>query len=104
MNTLTIKLKNLCSAEEFMDYFGIGYDQRVIDVNRLHILKRFHDYVRQHPELETLDEARQRETYRACLLKAYEDFVRSDALTEKVFKVLQKAAGIHPVKIQKMHA
>jgi nitrogenase-stabilizing/protective protein len=104
MNTLASKLKNLSSAEEFMDYFGIAYEQHVLNVNRLHILKRFHDYVSRRPGLDALCDDEMRAAYRECLLKAYEDFVRSDALTEKVFKVLQKAAGIHPVKIQRMNA
>jgi nitrogenase-stabilizing/protective protein len=77
----------LSSAEEFLDYFGIGYDPRVVHVNRLHILQRFHDYLAQAsgslPEEESALHA-----VRARLLeRAYRDFVESDALTEGVFKV-----------------
>ena len=38
-------LADLESAEDFLDHFGIAYDARVVQVNRLHILQRFHDYL-----------------------------------------------------------
>jgi hypothetical protein len=38
-------LADLSSAEEFLDYFAIDFDARVVQVNRLHILQRFHDYL-----------------------------------------------------------
>jgi nitrogenase-stabilizing/protective protein len=80
-------LEELSSAEDFLQYFDIEYDQRVVHVNRLHILQRFHDYLSQvESELPENEEAR-REVYRRLLTEAYQDFVKSDALTEKVFKV-----------------
>ena len=42
---LDLDLEELSSAEDFLDYFGIGYDPAVVHVNRLHILQRFHDYL-----------------------------------------------------------
>ena len=114
-------LENLESAEEFLDYFGLEYDAGIVQVNRLHILQRFHDYLTKGPSKNNLyssiavnfspmrligkscttyfltgtkgkealpedDEAR-REVYKSLLARAYQDFVESDALTEKVFKV-----------------
>ncbi|MER2623064.1 MAG: nitrogenase-stabilizing/protective protein NifW, partial [Accumulibacter sp.] len=38
-------LADLSSAEEFLEYFDIDFDVRVVQVNRLHILQRFHDYL-----------------------------------------------------------
>ena len=38
-------LENLESAEEFLDYFELEYDAGIVQVNRLHILQRFHDYL-----------------------------------------------------------
>ena len=83
---LELDMDELQSAEDFLEYFAIEYDQKVVHVNRLHILQRFHDYINQ---VETLPEDEQylRDLYRDLLQGAYEDFVRSDALTEKVFKV-----------------
>lgn len=84
--TLDEALEDLSAAEEFLEYFGIDYDTRTVQVNRLHILQRFHDYMAQAGELPA-DEAPRRAVYARLLQQAYEDFVKSDALTEKVFKV-----------------
>lgn len=80
-------LQNLDSAEEFLDYFQLEYDQRVVHVNRLHILQRFHQYLADAKESLPENEEAQRLIYQKLLARAYQDFVESDALTEKVFKV-----------------
>jgi nitrogenase-stabilizing/protective protein len=86
--TLDEALAELTSAEDFFAYFGIDYDPAVVQVNRLHILQRFHDYLEQAPELLAGGDDLTRATgYRRLLRQAYEDFVKSDALTEKVFRV-----------------
>jgi nitrogenase-stabilizing/protective protein len=84
--TLDEALEELSAAEEFLEYFDIDYDARTVQVNRLHILQRFHDYMSQAGELPQ-DEAPRRAVYARLLQQAYMDFVSSDALTEKVFKV-----------------
>jgi len=76
----------LSSAEEFLDYFSVGFDPAVVHVNRLHILQRFHDYLAAAGELPQEYEARY-DTYAGLLATAYHDFVNSDARTEKVFRV-----------------
>jgi nitrogenase-stabilizing/protective protein len=77
-------LEDLSSAEEFLEYFGIAFDAKVVQVNRLHILQRFHDYLTKHAQPGTpLSFAE----HRHWLGTAYEDFVTSDAQTEKVFRV-----------------
>jgi nitrogenase-stabilizing/protective protein len=87
MDELTLEeaMDDLVSAEDFLDYFNIEYDASVVQVNRLHILQRFHNYLTQERLPETED--MRRSLYIAKLQQAYEDFVKSDALTEKVFKV-----------------
>ena len=84
--TLDEALDELESAEDFLEYFGIAFDQKVVHVNRLHILQRFHNYIAKTGKLPE-DEGARRAAYTALLARAYEDFVESDALTEKVFKV-----------------
>jgi nitrogenase-stabilizing/protective protein len=84
---LEMDMEELVSAEDFLAYFDIPFDQHVVHVNRLHILQRFHDYVSAEQGIEALDEEVRWECYRNLLTRAYEDFVASDALTEKVFKV-----------------
>lgn len=84
---LDLDLEELVSAEDFLDYFDIDYDQSVVHVNRLHILQRFHDYLSKVEGLEAMDETAKRAVYVEQLSRAYQDFVASDAQTEKVFKV-----------------
>ena len=81
-------LDELESAEDFLNYFGLDFDQHVVHVNRLHILQRYNQYLEQAKDTLTdvTDEAA-RDIYTKLLSRAYQDFVESDALTEKVFKV-----------------
>ncbi len=85
--TLDEELEDLESAEDFLDYFGVDYDQKVVHVNRLHILQRYHNYLKREGGDPNDPEEVRRERYTGLLTRAYRDFVESDALTEKVFKV-----------------
>ncbi|MDR0716306.1 MAG: nitrogenase-stabilizing/protective protein NifW [Azoarcus sp.] len=84
-------LRELVSAEDFLEYFGVPYDENVVRVNRLHILQRFHDYLERHAARMPADAAGRAAIHRKWLALAYDDFVRSDALTEKVFAVFRNA-------------
>jgi nitrogenase-stabilizing/protective protein len=86
--TLSDALRELSSAEEFLDYFAIPYDPAVVEVNRLHILQRFHDYIEREP-VTAGDDVLRSACYRVLLDRAYRDFVASDARTEKVFRVFR---------------
>jgi nitrogenase-stabilizing/protective protein len=90
------EMADLESAEDFLDYFGIAYDPAVVQVCRLHILQRFHNYVKAQRERAGEPE---RDDCRVLLQQAYDDFVKSDTLTEKVFRVHQKASGIATVSV-----
>jgi nitrogenase-stabilizing/protective protein len=82
------------SAEDFLSHFGVAHDRAVVQVYRLHILQRFHDYVAGRAgQPSGFDD------YRTLLERAYADFVNSDAQTEKVFRVFKKAAGIATVPL-----
>ncbi len=83
-----LDMDELSSAEDFLDYFAIEYDPSVVHVNRLHILQRFHDYIDGVEAMPEEDEEKRR-VYAGLLNSAYNDFVQSDALTEKVFKVFR---------------
>ena len=81
------EMEELESAEDFLQYFQLEYDQSVVHVNRLHILQRFHDYLQKAADDMPEDESPKRAIYSKLLQRAYQDFVESDAQTEKVFKV-----------------
>lgn len=89
-------LAELSTAEEFLTHFAIPHDPRVVEVCRLHILQRFHDYVAAAEDTSNGDMSAQYGQIRSLLLRAYDDFVRSDPLTERVFKVLQMRSAPAP--------
>jgi nitrogenase-stabilizing/protective protein len=90
-----LDLDELSSAEDFLEYFEVEYEPSIVHVNRLHILQRFHDYIAKVEDMPE-DEDQMKTIYGALLLKAYSDFVDSDAATEKVFKVFKM---LEPVEI-----
>ncbi len=87
------ELGNLSAAEDFFEALGVAFDPAVLRVKRLHILKRFQHYLNADGAVAAAgrDEGETLAAYRAALETAYRDFVSSDALTERVFKVLQDA-------------
>ena len=103
MSEIVNALGKLSSAEEFLDFLEVDYDQRVVNVNRLHILKRFNQYIARHA-FKGSSEAETRAEYRALLEQAYGDFVKSDAVTEKVFKVFQDATGVKTFSVDSLRA
>ena len=80
------ELGELSSAEDFLEFFAVEFDPAVVHVNRLHILQRFHDYLADAGELPQEYSVRF-DCYAGLLSSAYSDFVKSDARTEKVFRV-----------------
>jgi nitrogenase-stabilizing/protective protein len=102
MNTLREDLAELNTAEEFLGFFEIPYEQAVVDRCRLHILQRAHDYLATAPDPDASDttgnaeepDAQLRERMRAMLEKAYLDFTASNPLQERVFKVLRDARAV----------
>lgn len=95
MDELTQRLSQLSAAEEFLDFFAVPYQQSVVNVSRLHILKRFYQYLRKESGLTGLPEAELFSRYRRLLTQAYQDFVESTPAEQKVFKVFQDADGQH---------
>ncbi|MGF1659230.1 MAG: nitrogenase stabilizing/protective protein NifW [Rubrimonas sp.] len=81
-------IDSLSSAEEIFTYLLLPYDQQVLNVARLHVMKRFGAYLGEADLAGTAPEA----TFLACralLKRAYGDFVESSPRAEKVFKVFR---------------
>jgi nitrogenase-stabilizing/protective protein len=93
MNDFTLRLQKLSTAEQFLDFFAIPFDQAVVNVSRLHILKRFQQYLQRETDLALLDDGVLFLRYRGLLVQAYDDFLRSTPARERVFKVLRDAQG-----------
>jgi nitrogenase-stabilizing/protective protein len=103
-DSFAAQLRQLSAAEDFLDFFGVPYDKSVVNVSRLHILKRFYQYIRQEPTLPDHSEQALYQCYRQLLIRAYEDFVKSTPAQEKVFKVFQEADGHQHVTLQNLKA
>ena len=88
-NVLT-KLNAASAAEEFFDILGVGYDPKVVNVARLHILRRMGEYLATE-DLDDLSDAEVGARCKAVLERAYEDFVKSSPIDERVFKVHKEA-------------
>lgn len=101
---LTNRLAKLSSAEDFLNFFGVAFEQSVVNVNRLHILKRFQQYLRRDAGLAELSEVQLFARYRQWLTRAYEDFLHSSAVQEKVFKVFQDVDGKQHVSLDNLRA
>ncbi len=102
METFIQQLKALSSAEDFLQYFGVPFDQAVVNVSRLHILKRFFQYIRQQNLQDQSNEVQLFTSYREQLMKAYADFVNSTPAQEKVFKVFQDVGGKQHVTLESL--
>jgi nitrogenase-stabilizing/protective protein len=85
-------LRRLSAAEDIFAYLDVPYEKRVLDVARLHILRRMGDTLaRAASEASDVHEAATRARYKAHLEAAYADFVARSPLDERVFKVLKDA-------------
>lgn len=82
------RLKRLSAAEEFFAVLGVCYDPKVLNVSRLHIMKRVGQYLAEE-DFSGLPDQVIAARVRATLQRAYEDFAISSPLTHRVFKVLK---------------
>jgi len=75
----------LKDAEEYFEFFGLPYDPQVVNVNRLHILRKFSHLTsaidKDQSESELLAD------YRQALQTAYTLFESSSGVEQKLFKV-----------------
>ncbi|BAZ40411.1 nitrogen fixation protein NifW [Calothrix sp. NIES-4101] len=83
--------KQIVEAEEYFKFFELPYDAKVVNVNRLHILKKFSLNIKeideQNPSLSFADKV---SLYRAALEKAYQVFLDSTPQEQKLFKVFNQ--------------
>ena len=97
------KLNKASSAEDFFALLGVDYDPKVVNVARLHILRRMGQYLAAE-DFSGASDASVTERCKAVLEQAYADFVRSSPIDQRVFKVLKDAvapaANPAPVLVQ----
>ena len=92
MSSLLNEMRGLSAAEDFFSLLDVPFDPSVLCVSRLHVMRRMGQYLSQESLAAMTDDAA-REACRAVLLRAYQDFVQSSPLDQRVFKVLKDAVA-----------
>ena len=91
MNRDVEQFNRLVDAEEYFDFFQMPYDQEVVNVNRLHILKKFSQFIKQIDDNYTdLSSSDKLSKYREALSQAYQVFLDSTPHEQKLFKVFNE--------------
>ncbi|MGK7926473.1 MAG: nitrogenase-stabilizing/protective protein NifW [Spirulina sp.] len=84
------EFKNLVNAEDYLQFFDIEYDQKFVNVNRLHILKQFALLIDEVDRVfSDVSEGEKLDKYRLALEEAYQVFVTKSPLETKLFKVFK---------------
>jgi len=86
------RLRAASSAEDFFTLLGVAYDAKVVNVARLHILKRMGQHLATE-DFAAMPESVVAARCKAMLERAYADFVTSSPLDQRVFKVLKDAVA-----------
>lgn len=94
---ILLRLWQCSSAEDFFAELKVKFDPKVLGTARLHILKRMGQYLKTE-DFEGIPDRVVAARCRTFLERAYEDFVTSSPLKERVFKVLQEHDPDRPVK------
>ena len=84
------EFKKLSDAEEYFQFFELDYDQKIVNINRLHILKKFSQYIQEIDD-NSADLIAEEKLNQYCLAlqQAYEVFLESTPQEQKVFKVFK---------------
>lgn len=86
----------LTETEQYFEFFDLPYDPAVVNINRLHILQKFSNLLRERQTVlaeliaAAANEAQILEQYRGAFQQAYELFLDSNALEQKLFKVFHE--------------
>jgi nitrogenase-stabilizing/protective protein len=89
------RLNEASAAEEFFTLLGVDYDPKLVNVARLHILRRMGQYLAGEDFSGVADET-VAERCKIVLERAYADFVASSPIDQRVFKVLKDAVAPQP--------
>jgi nitrogenase-stabilizing/protective protein len=83
-------LRRLSAAEDIFKYLEVDYDAQILNVARLHILRRMGEYLSRETS-STADDNELRSRCQSHLQTAYADFVARTPIQERVFKVHKDA-------------
>ncbi len=91
MSVLQNQLATLSAAEDFFTTLGVPFDQQLLHVKRLHVLKHFHERLAAL-DLTGLDPGAERTATAAALAAAYSDAQTVAPRDVGLFKVFQESA------------
>lgn len=86
------RLRQCASAEDFFALLELPFEPTVLDVARLHILRRMGQYLDESAIERTPDDQLPGRC-RQALQRAYTDFLTSTPLQQRVFRVLKRATA-----------
>ncbi|MCZ0703737.1 nitrogenase-stabilizing/protective protein [Natronobacillus azotifigens] len=87
-------MKELQDAEDFFAYYHVPFHPQILNISRMHILKKFRSYLEDADLLEA--DSRNKEVWRfqrAYLFRAYGDFVKPTPVRKKFFPEFYKNYG-----------
>ncbi|BAY85978.1 nitrogen fixation protein NifW [Calothrix parasitica NIES-267] len=85
------EFNKLVNTEDYFQFFDLEYDQKVVHVNRLHILQKFSEYIKEIDNSKVqLNHEERLGKYREALKQAYQVFIESTPQQEKLFKVFHQ--------------
>jgi nitrogenase-stabilizing/protective protein len=90
------ELGRLSSAEDFFNYLDLPFKPQIVQVSRLHILRRMGQYLKGSEidgAFEGLSDEAIKDLCRSHLDQAYQDFVASSPIQERLFKVHKDAVA-----------
>ncbi len=93
MERTLARFRELVDAEDFFAFFGLPYDPKVVQVNRLHILKKFSLHLEafeQEHAGEPMEDGERLAGYCKALEQAYGDLARSSGVEQRLFKVFHR--------------
>jgi nitrogenase-stabilizing/protective protein len=85
------EFKKLVDAEDYFKFFELEYDQKVVHVNRLHILQKFSANIKEIDKNNSeVNDSELLGKYREALENAYQLFIESTPQEQKLFKVFHQ--------------
>lgn len=85
------EFRKLTDAEQYFEFFDLAYDPQVVNINRLHILKKFSQSLEEiDNKLVEAAEEQKLSLYREALENSYATLQTSNAIEQKLFKVFHQ--------------
>jgi nitrogenase-stabilizing/protective protein len=82
------EFQKITNAEDYFEFFQLSYDAKVVNVNRLHILKQFaKNMALIDANFPNFSDGEKLDSYKEALIQAYQVFLTTSPLETKLFKV-----------------